>query len=47
MVPYLVLSAAILCGVAGQLLLKQGANAPDLLSQLLRPARVVVRQWNG
>jgi multidrug transporter EmrE-like cation transporter len=41
MVPYLVLAAAILCGVAGQLLLKQGANAPDLLSQLLRPATIV------
>lgn len=39
--PYLVLAAAILCGVAGQLLLKQGASAPDLLAQLLRPATIV------
>ncbi len=40
-VPYLVLGAAILCGVVGQLLLKQGASAPDLLAQLLRPSTVV------
>jgi len=33
---YALLAAAILCGVVGQLLLKQGASAPDLLAQFLK-----------
>ncbi len=35
------LGAAILCGVAGQLLLKEGAAAADFLSQLFRPTTIV------
>jgi multidrug transporter EmrE-like cation transporter len=38
---YAVLAAAILCGVVGQLLLKQGASAPDLLAQFLRVPTIV------
>lgn len=38
---YAVLAAAILCGIGGQLLLKAGASAPDLLAQLLRPTTMI------
>ncbi|MEO8558641.1 MAG: EamA family transporter [Rhodospirillales bacterium] len=38
---YAVLAVAILCGVAGQLLLKQGANAPDLISQFLKLPTII------
>lgn len=38
---YLALGAAILCGVVGQLLLKQGAGAADFVSQLFRPSTIV------
>ena len=38
---YLVLAAAIVCGIGGQLLLKAGASAPDLLGQLLRPTTII------
>ena len=34
------LAAAILCGVAGQLLLKQGAATEDFVAQLFRPATI-------
>lgn len=40
-IAYLVLAGAILGGVVGQVLLKQGASAPDLLSQLLRPTTII------
>ena len=35
---YLALGIGILAGIAGQILLKSGASAPDFASQLLRPA---------
>jgi len=38
---YLALGAAILCGVVGQILLKQGAGAADFVSQLFRPSTIV------
>jgi small multidrug resistance pump len=38
---YVALGAAILCGVAGQLLLKQGAAAPDFIAQLFRPTTII------
>jgi multidrug transporter EmrE-like cation transporter len=39
MMPYYVaLAIGVLAGIAGQMLLKAGASAPDLLSQLLRPS---------
>ena len=38
MVYYVALGIAILAGLGGQLLLKAGANAPELMSQLLRPS---------
>jgi small multidrug resistance pump len=38
---YLSLAIGILAGVAGQMLLKSGASAPDFISQLLRPSTIV------
>ncbi|MGE0154163.1 MAG: multidrug efflux SMR transporter [Reyranellaceae bacterium] len=38
---YAALGAAILCGVAGQLLLKEGAAAADFVQQLFRPTTMV------
>ena len=35
---YVALAIGILAGIAGQMLLKAGANAPDYMSQLLRPS---------
>jgi multidrug transporter EmrE-like cation transporter len=35
---YLALGIGILAGIAGQMLLKAGADAPDLMAQLLRPS---------
>jgi drug/metabolite transporter (DMT)-like permease len=32
------LAVGILAGIGGQILLKQGADAPDFLSQVLRPS---------
>ena len=37
---YVALAIGILAGIGGQLLLKQGASAPDFLSQLLRPSTI-------
>lgn len=37
---YLPLAAGILAGVAGQILLKQGAGAPNFMAQLLRPSTI-------
>src|SRR5712664_1035042 len=37
---YGALAIGILAGIGGQLLLKQGASAPDFLSQLLRPSTI-------
>jgi len=38
---YLPLAIGILAGVAGQILLKQGAAAPSFLAQLLRPSTII------
>jgi multidrug transporter EmrE-like cation transporter len=38
LVPYVALAIGILAGIGGQILLKQGADAPDFLSQILRPS---------
>jgi multidrug transporter EmrE-like cation transporter len=39
MTPYYVaLGISILAGIGGQILLKAGADAPDFISQLLRPS---------
>jgi len=38
MIYYVALGLGILAGIAGQMLLKAGANAPDYVSQLLRPS---------
>jgi small multidrug resistance pump len=35
---YVALGIGILAGIGGQILLKQGADAPDLVAQLLRPS---------
>jgi small multidrug resistance pump len=35
---YVALAIGILTGIAGQMLLKAGADAPDFVSQLFRPA---------
>ena len=34
---YVALGIGILAGIGGQILLKAGADAPDFVSQLLRP----------
>ncbi|HKV16674.1 MAG TPA: EamA family transporter [Reyranella sp.] len=38
LVSYVALAIGILAGIGGQILLKQGADAPDFLSQILRPS---------
>jgi drug/metabolite transporter (DMT)-like permease len=35
---YVVLGLSILAGIAGQMLLKAGADAPSLVAQMLRPS---------
>jgi drug/metabolite transporter (DMT)-like permease len=42
MIYYVVLGIGILAGIAGQMLLKAGADAPTLVAQILRP-----RPWSG
>lgn len=37
---YVALGIGILAGIGGQILLKTGADAPDLVSQLLRPSTI-------
>jgi multidrug transporter EmrE-like cation transporter len=37
---YVALGIGILAGIAGQMLLKAGADAPDYLSQLMRPSTI-------
>jgi small multidrug resistance pump len=37
MIYYVVLGIGILTGIAGQMLLKAGADAPTLVAQILRP----------
>jgi len=38
MIYYVVLGVGIVAGIAGQMLLKAGADAPDLVAQFLRPS---------
>ena len=38
MIYYVVLGVGILAGIAGQMLLKAGADAPTLVAQILRPS---------
>ncbi len=38
MIYYVVLGVGILAGIAGQMLLKTGADAPTLVAQILRPS---------
>ncbi len=38
---YVVLGIGILAGIAGQMLLKAGANAPTLVEQILRPSSLM------
>jgi small multidrug resistance pump len=38
MIYYVTLGVGILAGIAGQILLKAGADAPDFTSQLVRPS---------
>src|SRR5438477_7941830 len=38
MIYYVVLGLGILAGIAGQMLLKAGADAPNLVAQILRPS---------
>jgi len=37
-VSYVALAISIMAGIGGQIFLKQGADAPDFFSQLLRPS---------
>lgn len=37
---YVALGIGILAGIAGQILLKMGADAPDFVSQLMRPSTI-------
>ena len=40
MIYYVALGIGILAGIGGQMLLKAGADAPDILSQLMRPSTI-------
>jgi small multidrug resistance pump len=40
MIYYAVLGISILAGIGGQVLLKQGADAPTLVAQILRPTTI-------
>src|SRR5438067_11354442 len=41
MIYYVVLGLGILAGIAGQMLLKAGADAPTLAAQILRPSTLL------
>ena len=41
MIYYVVLGIGILAGIAGQMLLKAGADAPTLVEQILRPSTLI------
>jgi len=41
MIYYVVLGIGILAGIAGQMLLKAGADAPTLAAQILRPSTLL------
>ena len=40
MIYYVALGIGILAGIGGQMLLKAGADAPDYISQLMRPSTI-------
>ena len=40
MIYYVALGISILAGIGGQMLLKAGADAPDFVSQLMRPSTI-------
>ena len=44
---YVALGIGILAGIAGQMLLKAGADAPDFFSQLLRPSTLACLAFYG
>lgn len=44
---YVALGISILAGIGGQILLKTGADAPDLWQQLLRPSTLVGLAFYG
>jgi small multidrug resistance pump len=44
---YVVLGIGILAGIAGQMLLKAGADAPTLVEQVLRPSTLIGLAFYG
>ena len=44
---HVMLGGSILAGIAGQLLLKAGADAPTLLAQIFRPSTIVGLAFYG
>ena len=44
---YVALGIGILAGIAGQILLKAGADAPDFISQVLRPTTLAGLAFYG
>jgi len=47
MIYYVVLGVGILAGIAGQMLLKAGADAPTLVEQVLRPSTLIGLAFYG
>jgi small multidrug resistance pump len=47
MIYYVVLGMSILAGIAGQILLKAGADAPTLVQQVLRPSTLIGLAFYG
>ena len=47
MIYYVVLGMSILAGIAGQMLLKAGADAPNLVAQILRPSTLIGLAFYG
>lgn len=44
---YVVLGIGILAGIAGQMLLKAGADAPTMVEQVLRPSTIIGLAFYG
>ncbi|HTR86834.1 MAG TPA: SMR family transporter [Reyranella sp.] len=47
MIYYVVLGLSILAGIAGQMLLKAGADAPTLMEQVFRPTTLIGLAFYG
>ena len=47
MIHYVVLGMSILAGIAGQMLLKTGSDAPTLIAQILRPSSILGLAFYG